>query len=100
MIRRPPRSTRTDTLLPYTTLFRSLSLADCLAWFQALELSGAKKEIADRIVREIEARLQFLNNVGLNYLSLDRSADTISGGEAQRIRLASQIGSGDRKSVV
>ncbi|HEY9573082.1 MAG TPA: excinuclease ABC subunit UvrA [Pusillimonas sp.] len=72
----------------------ALSLADCLAWFQALELSGAKKEIADRIVREIEARLQFLNNVGLNYLSLDRSADTISGGEAQRIRLASQIGSG------
>ena len=72
----------------------ALSLADCLAWFQALELTGAKKEIADRIVREIEARLQFLNNVGLNYLSLDRRADTISGGEAQRIRLASQIGSG------
>src|SRR3546814_5556154 len=78
MIRRPPRSTRTDTLLPYTTLFRSLSLADCLAWFQALELSGAKKEIADRIVREIEARLQFLNNVGLNYLSLDRSEEHTS----------------------
>ncbi|MGP1613456.1 MAG: excinuclease ABC subunit UvrA [Pollutimonas bauzanensis] len=72
----------------------ALSLSACLAWFQDLELSGAKKEIADRIVREIEARLQFLNNVGLNYLSLDRSADTISGGEAQRIRLASQIGSG------
>ncbi|NYT65361.1 excinuclease ABC subunit UvrA [Alcaligenaceae bacterium] len=72
----------------------ALSLSDCLAWFQALALTGAKKEIADRIVREIEARLQFLNNVGLNYLSLDRSADTISGGEAQRIRLASQIGSG------
>ncbi|MBP6019426.1 MAG: excinuclease ABC subunit UvrA [Burkholderiaceae bacterium] len=72
----------------------ALSLSDCLAWFQALTLTGAKKEIADRIVREIEARLQFLNNVGLNYLSLDRSADTISGGEAQRIRLASQIGSG------
>ena len=72
----------------------ALSLADCLKWFQALELTGAKKEIADRIVREIEARLQFLNNVGLNYLSLDRRADTISGGEAQRIRLASQIGSG------
>jgi excinuclease ABC subunit A len=72
----------------------ALSLSDCLAWFQALTLGGAKKEIADRIVREIEARLQFLNNVGLNYLSLDRSADTISGGEAQRIRLASQIGSG------
>ncbi|MBC2769027.1 excinuclease ABC subunit UvrA [Pusillimonas minor] len=72
----------------------ALPLSDCLAWFQALQLSGAKKEVADRIVREIEARLQFLNNVGLSYLSLDRSADTISGGEAQRIRLASQIGSG------
>ncbi|QAA94983.1 excinuclease ABC subunit UvrA [Pollutimonas thiosulfatoxidans] len=72
----------------------ALSLSACLAWFQALELTGAKKDIAERIVREIEARLQFLNNVGLNYLSLDRSADTISGGEAQRIRLASQIGSG------
>ncbi|XOT98821.1 excinuclease ABC subunit UvrA, partial [Alcaligenes pakistanensis] len=57
-------------------------------------LTGAKKEIADRIVHEIQLRLEFLNNVGLNYLSLDRSADTISGGEAQRIRLASQIGSG------
>ncbi|HEY9278510.1 MAG TPA: excinuclease ABC subunit UvrA [Eoetvoesiella sp.] len=72
----------------------ALPLSACLAWFQALELTGSKKEIAERIVREIEARLQFLNNVGLNYLSLDRSADTISGGEAQRIRLASQIGSG------
>ena len=72
----------------------ALPLSECLGWFQALELTGAKKEVADRIVREIEARLQFLNNVGLNYLSLDRSADTISGGEAQRIRLASQIGSG------
>ena len=72
----------------------ALSLAACLTWFRELELSGAKKEIAERIIREIEARLQFLNNVGLNYLSLDRSADTISGGEAQRIRLASQIGSG------
>ncbi|TFL14684.1 excinuclease ABC subunit UvrA [Pusillimonas caeni] len=72
----------------------ALSLAACLKWFQELELSGAKKEVANRITREIEARLQFLNNVGLNYLSLDRSADTISGGEAQRIRLASQIGSG------
>src|SRR5690606_26056522 len=72
----------------------ALSLSACLEWFQQLKLTGAKKEIAERIVREIEARLQFLNNVGLNYLSLDRSADTISGGEAQRIRLASQIGSG------
>ncbi|MBC7202051.1 MAG: excinuclease ABC subunit UvrA [Pusillimonas sp.] len=72
----------------------ALSLKDCLGWFQQLELHGAKKEIAERIIREIEARLTFLNNVGLTYLSLDRSADTISGGEAQRIRLASQIGSG------
>ncbi|NYT37260.1 excinuclease ABC subunit UvrA [Allopusillimonas soli] len=72
----------------------ALSLSACLAWFRNLTLAGAKKEIAQRIVREIEARLEFLNNVGLNYLSLDRSADTISGGEAQRIRLASQIGSG------
>ena len=72
----------------------ALPLSACLKWFQQLSLTGARQEIAQRIVREIEARLQFLNNVGLNYLSLDRSADTISGGEAQRIRLASQIGSG------
>jgi excinuclease ABC subunit A len=69
-------------------------LSTCLKWFQDLKMTGARAEIAQRIVREIEARLSFLNNVGLNYLSLDRSADTISGGEAQRIRLASQIGSG------
>ena len=72
----------------------AMPLSHCLDWFRALQLQGAKQEIAQRIVREIEARLTFLNNVGLNYLSLDRSADTISGGEAQRIRLASQIGSG------
>lgn len=72
----------------------SLTLVDCLAWFEQLTLEGAKHEIAERIVREIRARLAFLNNVGLTYLSLDRRADTISGGEAQRIRLASQIGSG------
>jgi len=72
----------------------AMPLSACLEWFRRLELAGAKQEIAQRIVREIEARLSFLNNVGLNYLSLDRSADTISGGEAQRIRLASQIGSG------
>ncbi|SAI37795.1 excinuclease ABC subunit A [Bordetella ansorpii] len=72
----------------------AMPLSTCLEWFRALTLTGAKQEIAQRIVREIEARLSFLNNVGLNYLSLDRSADTISGGEAQRIRLASQIGSG------
>jgi len=71
-----------------------LTLADALAWFEQLTLTGAKAEIADKVVREIRARLKFLNDVGLNYLSLDRSADTLSGGEAQRIRLASQIGSG------
>lgn len=69
-------------------------LRETLAFFEALKLTGAKKEIADRIVKEIISRLTFLNNVGLDYLSLDRSADTLSGGEAQRIRLASQIGSG------
>ena len=71
-----------------------LPLSESLAFFETLELSGAKKEIATRVIREITSRLTFLNNVGLNYLSLDRSADTLSGGEAQRIRLASQIGSG------
>jgi excinuclease ABC subunit A len=70
------------------------TLAAALAYFQALKLVGAKAEIADKIVREIGSRLRFLNDVGLNYLSLDRGADTLSGGEAQRIRLASQIGSG------
>ncbi len=63
-------------------------------FFDQLELPGHKQSIAERIVKEISSRLQFLNNVGLDYLSLDRSADTLSGGEAQRIRLASQIGSG------
>ncbi len=69
-------------------------LRETLAFFESLTLTGSKKEIADRIVKEIISRLKFLNNVGLDYLSLERSADTLSGGEAQRIRLASQIGSG------
>ncbi len=69
-------------------------LREALHFFETLKLKGAKKAIADRIIKEIVARLTFLNNVGLDYLSLDRSADTLSGGEAQRIRLASQIGSG------
>ena len=69
-------------------------LRETLAFFENLKLKGAKREIADRIIKEIIARLTFLNNVGLDYLSLERSADTLSGGEAQRIRLASQIGSG------
>jgi excinuclease ABC subunit A len=70
------------------------TLRESLEYFQALKLRGAKAEIADKVVREIGLRLKFLNDVGLNYLSLDRSAETLSGGEAQRIRLASQIGSG------
>jgi excinuclease ABC subunit A len=69
-------------------------LRECLRYFDNLELTGAKKDIAERVIKEIVARLKFLNDVGLDYLSLDRSADTLSGGEAQRIRLASQIGSG------
>jgi excinuclease ABC subunit A len=72
----------------------AMPLSKCLQWFEALTLTGARQEIAERIVKEISSRLKFLNNVGLTYLSLDRRADTISGGEAQRIRLASQIGSG------
>ncbi len=71
-----------------------LTLRECFAYFDTLQLHGAKAEIADKVVREIRLRLKFLNDVGLNYLSLDRSAETLSGGEAQRIRLASQIGSG------
>jgi len=63
-------------------------------FFRGMELDGQRQAIAEKIVKEIVSRLQFLNNVGLDYLSLDRSAETLSGGEAQRIRLASQIGSG------
>ena len=70
------------------------TLQDCQAYFDGLQLVGSKAGIALRIVREIRSRLRFLNDVGLTYLSLDRGADTLSGGESQRIRLASQIGSG------
>jgi excinuclease ABC subunit A len=69
-------------------------LKQALHFFETLQLSGQKLAIADKIVKEIESRLKFLTNVGLDYLSLSRSAETLSGGEAQRIRLASQIGSG------
>jgi excinuclease ABC subunit A len=72
----------------------NMPMRDALGYFLTLRLEGSKHEIADKVVKEITARLSFLNNVGLDYLSLDRSADTLSGGEAQRIRLASQIGSG------
>ncbi len=71
-----------------------ITLGDALAYFEQLHLPGARGDIAARVINEIRQRLGFLNDVGLNYLSLDRSADTLSGGEAQRIRLASQIGSG------
>ena len=70
------------------------TLREAFDYFSSLRLTGAKAEIADKVVREIGSRLKFLNDVGLNYLSLDRSAESLSGGEAQRIRLASQIGSG------
>ena len=71
-----------------------LSIDDALTWFKSLKLNEKETKIADMILREIGARLQFLQDVGLNYLNLLRSANTLSGGEAQRIRLATQIGSG------
>ncbi|WP_438864648.1 excinuclease ABC subunit UvrA [Neptunicella sp.] len=81
----------TETTLPQVA---DLSIADALSFFNQLELSGKRGQIAEKILKEINDRLSFLVNVGLNYLSLSRSADTLSGGEAQRIRLASQIGAG------
>ncbi len=80
-----------DTPLP---TIAELAIADALSFFQGLKLSGQKGQIAEKILKEINDRLGFLVNVGLNYLNLSRSADTLSGGEAQRIRLASQIGAG------
>jgi excinuclease ABC subunit A len=80
-----------DTRLPDVT---DMSIAGSLEYFQQLSLNGQRAQIADKILKEINDRLRFLVNVGLNYLSLSRSADTLSGGEAQRIRLASQIGAG------
>ncbi len=70
------------------------TLRESFAYFNTLTMHGSRGEIAAKVVREIGLRLKFLNDVGLNYLSLDRSAETLSGGESQRIRLASQIGSG------
>lgn len=80
-----------DKTLPAVT---TLPIGDAAEYFGGLTLSGRRGEIADKILKEIGERLQFLLNVGLDYLTLDRSADTLSGGEAQRIRLASQIGAG------
>ncbi len=72
----------------------SMTIGECLTFFKKNKFHGMSKEVSNKIVQEITSRLSFLNNVGLNYLTLDRSAETLSGGEAQRIRLASQIGSG------
>ena len=72
----------------------AMPIGEAFDYFSALTLPGKRGEIAEKILKEISARLQFLVNVGLNYLTLNRSADTLSGGEAQRIRLASQIGAG------
>ena len=80
-----------DVTLPEIT---RMPVEGALRHFEALNLTGQKGAIAVKILKEIGERLSFLNNVGLNYLTLDRSADTLSGGEAQRIRLASQIGAG------
>ena len=77
--------------LPELTL---LPIGEALNYFDNLHLTGKRGEIAEKVLKEIRLRLEFLVNVGLDYLSLERSADTLSGGEAQRIRLASQIGAG------
>ncbi|WP_137888624.1 excinuclease ABC subunit UvrA [Pseudomonas sp. 2FE] len=80
-----------ERTLPAVT---GLPIGDATEYFGSLSLTGRRGEIAEKILKEIRERLQFLVNVGLDYLTLDRSADTLSGGEAQRIRLASQIGAG------
>lgn len=80
-----------EKTLPAVT---AMPIGEAYHYFASLSLPGRRGEIASKILKEISARLQFLVNVGLNYLTLDRSADTLSGGEAQRIRLASQIGAG------
>ncbi|MBU2894572.1 excinuclease ABC subunit UvrA [Colwellia sp. D2M02] len=80
-----------DTPLPIVAEF---AISDALAFFEGLQLTGQKAQVAEKILKEINERLGFLVNVGLNYLNLSRGANTLSGGEAQRIRLASQIGAG------
>mgnify|MGYP003299495273 FL=1 len=72
----------------------NLNVEDAIKFFDALELDSMRKKISEKIIYEISSRLRFLSNVGLKYLTLSRSAETLSGGESQRIRLASQIGSG------
>ena len=71
-----------------------MAIGDCFNFFDTIQLEGKQQKIADKIIREIKLRLEFLVNVGLDYLTLSRSSETLSGGEAQRIRLASQIGAG------
>src|SRR5690606_29371974 len=80
-----------DQNLPAIT---NMTIGGALDYFQALVFKGNRADIAEKILKEIQDRLSFLNDVGLNYLTLSRSAETLSGGEAQRIRLASQIGAG------
>ena len=91
-LREEARNVFIDTTnLPRVT---RMSIGEAKAFFESLSFTGQKAQIAEKILKEISDRLSFLVNVGLNYLSLERSADTLSGGEAQRIRLASQIGAG------
>jgi len=80
-----------DYSLPQLT---ALAISSAKSFFEQLKLPGQRGKIAAKILKEVIERLQFLVNVGLEYLTLDRSADSLSGGEAQRIRLASQIGAG------
>ncbi len=91
-LRREARHVRVGDLAIYE--INALPLKEAKAFFDQVKLTGHKFAIAEKIIKEISSRISFLNNVGLDYLSLERSAETLSGGESQRIRLASQIGSG------
>ena len=91
-LRKEARNVFVDNVnLPEVT---SYTIDQAFKFFTGIKLKGSKKEIAERIIKEVNERLEFLIDVGLNYLTLDRSAESLSGGEAQRIRLASQIGAG------